>query len=122
MNPFSHIDFNYKTVRCCFCGTVTALPPNYAQFIQPNKLPYELMPANTTYEYKIVNKNAVAYSTVGEDVRQQDAVRVAEEYQTMVRPDSREMQDEAILLLDTYFVVVEWYGETVKSWEEAKYH
>jgi protein transport protein SEC23 len=33
-----------------------------------------------------------------------------------------EMKDDVILLLDTYFVVLEWYGETVKSWHENKYH
>ena len=32
------------------------------------------------------------------------------------------MKDEVILLLDTYFVVIEWYGATVQSWEESRYH
>jgi hypothetical protein len=32
------------------------------------------------------------------------------------------MQDEVILLLDTYFVVIEWYGEAVKAWHDSKYH
>lgn len=32
------------------------------------------------------------------------------------------MKDDVILLLDTYFVVAEWYGATCKSWEEANYH
>jgi len=43
MNPFCPIDFNQKTVRCCICGNVTSLPANYAQLIQPHKLPYEFM-------------------------------------------------------------------------------
>lgn len=32
------------------------------------------------------------------------------------------MKDDVILLLDTYFVVIEWYGATVHSWEENRYH
>lgn len=32
------------------------------------------------------------------------------------------MKDDVILLLDTYFVVVEWYGENAKNWEDNKYH
>jgi protein transport protein SEC23 len=36
--------------------------------------------------------------------------------------DEEEMKDDVILLLDTYFVVAEWYGATVKSWEDAGYH
>ena len=30
--------------------------------------------------------------------------------------DEEEMKDDVILLLDTYFVVCEWYGPTVLSW------
>lgn len=30
--------------------------------------------------------------------------------------DEEEMKDDVILLLDTYFVVAEWYGATCKSW------
>jgi protein transport protein SEC23 len=36
--------------------------------------------------------------------------------------DEEEMKDDVILLLDTYFVVVEWYGATAKDWEEHEYH
>lgn len=36
--------------------------------------------------------------------------------------NEEEMQDDVILLLDTYFVVLEWYGATTKSWHEAGYH
>ena len=32
------------------------------------------------------------------------------------------MKDDVILLLDTYFVVLEWYGANAKSWEDNKYH
>ncbi len=40
MNHYCEINFNQKTVRCCICSTVSNLPANYAQVIQPNKLPY----------------------------------------------------------------------------------
>lgn len=36
--------------------------------------------------------------------------------------NEEEMQDDVILLLDTYFVVLEWYGESIKGWYENKYH
>lgn len=32
------------------------------------------------------------------------------------------MQDDVILLLDSYFNIIEWYGENVQDWYEAKYH
>ena len=32
------------------------------------------------------------------------------------------MKHDVILLLHTYFVVLEWYGNTTKSWQEAGYH
>ncbi len=56
MNPFCPINLNQKTVRCCICGSTVPLPPNYAQQIQPNKLPYEFMQQSTTIEYKSAPK------------------------------------------------------------------
>lgn len=56
LNKFCTIDYNLKTVRCCFCQTVTPLPQAYVQFISPKKLPYEFMPENSTFEYKLMNK------------------------------------------------------------------
>ena len=35
-----------------------------------------------------------------------------------VQLDEEEMKDDVILLLDTYFIVAEWYGETAKNWED----
>lgn len=55
-NPFSQINFNQKSVRCCICGTTSQLPGNYAQSINPNKLPYEFMQQNDTIEFKSGNK------------------------------------------------------------------
>jgi protein transport protein SEC23 len=51
-NHYCPINFNTKTVRCCICGNTTTLPANYAQHIQPQKLPYEFMEANATLEFK----------------------------------------------------------------------
>lgn len=36
--------------------------------------------------------------------------------------DEDEMQDNVILLLDSYFNVIEWYGASVQKWWEDKYH
>jgi protein transport protein SEC23 len=36
--------------------------------------------------------------------------------------DEEEMRDDVILLLDSYFNVIEWYGETVFQWLKEKYH
>lgn len=36
--------------------------------------------------------------------------------------DEDEMQSNVILLLDSYFNVIEWYGESIQSWWEEKYH
>lgn len=40
LNKFCTIDFNLKTVRCCFCQSSTPLPQAYVQSISPKKLPY----------------------------------------------------------------------------------
>ncbi len=32
------------------------------------------------------------------------------------------MQDDVILLLDSYFNVIEWYGPNVNQWYTDKYH
>lgn len=58
MNPYCPINMQQKTVRCCICGAILPLPPNYAQHIQPNKLPYEFMEQYTTIEYKSNLKTA----------------------------------------------------------------
>ena len=39
-----------------------------------------------------------------------------------VRLDEEEMKEDVVLLLDTYFVVLEWFGDTTKSWEDENYH
>lgn len=50
-NQYCPIDYHMKTITCCFCGVRTSLPPNYAKIISPEKLPYELMPEISTYDY-----------------------------------------------------------------------
>ena len=55
-NKFSRIDFHRKTVECSFCNVSMPLPPNYAKAITPDKLPYELNPQISTFEYKIESK------------------------------------------------------------------
>lgn len=32
------------------------------------------------------------------------------------------MSENVILVLDSYFNVVEWHGETIRAWIDAKYH
>jgi len=44
LNKFCSIDYNLKSVRCCFCHAVIPLPANYAKAISPQKLPFELSP------------------------------------------------------------------------------
>ena len=39
-NYYCPINFNTKTIKCCICGNNSPLPANYAQHINPNKLPY----------------------------------------------------------------------------------
>lgn len=41
---------------------------------------------------------------------------------TPVALDEEEMQEEVILLLDSYFNVIEWYGAHCQNWLEEKYH
>lgn len=48
-NKFCPIDFNTKSIKCCICGMISPLPANYSKHIQPGKLPYELMPSNSTF-------------------------------------------------------------------------
>jgi hypothetical protein len=36
--------------------------------------------------------------------------------------DEEEMTDDVILLLDSYFNVIEWYGENAENWFQEKYH
>jgi hypothetical protein len=51
-SKFCPVDYNAKTIKCCICGIVTTMPPNYAKHIKPGQLPHELMPQNTTLEFK----------------------------------------------------------------------
>lgn len=30
------------------------------------------------------------------------------------------MKDDAVLLMDSYFTVIVWYGENVKQWKDQK--
>lgn len=48
-NSYCEINYNQKSVRCCFCGMSVQLPANYAQNISPQKLPYEFMAENSTF-------------------------------------------------------------------------
>jgi hypothetical protein len=57
-NKFCPVDFNLKSIRCCFCQAVSPLPPEYAKVISPQKLPYELMPANSTFQFHFEPKNS----------------------------------------------------------------
>lgn len=41
---------------------------------------------------------------------------------TPVVLDATSMQNDCILLLDTFFYVAIWKGSTIVSWEDAKYH
>lgn len=52
LNRYCPIDFNLKTVRCCFCQSVIPLPSNYAKAISPKKLPFELSPEYCSLEFK----------------------------------------------------------------------
>ena len=36
--------------------------------------------------------------------------------------DIDSMQDEVVLLLDTFFYICIWKGATIASWEEQNYH
>lgn len=36
--------------------------------------------------------------------------------------DEEEMKEDTILLLDSYFNVIEWYGDNIQSWYEQGYH
>ncbi len=56
-NKYCPIDYNMKSIRCCFCQNIMPLPANYAKSISPKKLPYELMPENSTFEYKVDHRN-----------------------------------------------------------------
>jgi protein transport protein SEC23 len=39
---------------------------------------------------------------------------------TPVELDLSELQDEVILILDSFFTVLVWYGESVQDWREQK--
>lgn len=37
-----------------------------------------------------------------------------------VELDFQEMRDDAVLLMDSYFTVIVWFGDHVQSWKEQK--
>ena len=37
-----------------------------------------------------------------------------------VELDFQEMKDDAVLLMDSYFTVIVWYGEHIQGWKEQK--
>lgn len=37
-----------------------------------------------------------------------------------VELDFQEMKDDAVLLMDSYFTVIVWYGENIKAWKDEK--
>lgn len=56
LNPYCEINFAQKAAKCCICGAYTQFPANYAKEIQPNKLPYEFLPKNSTFEFRSGSK------------------------------------------------------------------
>ena len=55
----SQVDFRAKLWTCPFCGQRNHFPPEYAQNISESSLPYELMPAYTTVEYEMQNRQSI---------------------------------------------------------------
>ena len=55
LNKFCSVNYESKTVYCCFCKTPNSLPAKYAQNLMPGKLPFELMPGNSTFEFEQKN-------------------------------------------------------------------
>jgi protein transport protein SEC23 len=57
-NP--HFTRNYKAKywECAFCKNKNNFPPEYANFISETTLPIELLPENTTVEYKLSKKES----------------------------------------------------------------
>lgn len=37
-----------------------------------------------------------------------------------VELDFQEMKSDAVLLMDSYFTVIVWFGEDIQSWKERK--
>merc|ERR1719271_2327477 len=53
LNPHCMVDFQSKMWTCPFCLTRNAFPPHYAQHINEQNLPAELIPMCSTIEYII---------------------------------------------------------------------
>jgi protein transport protein SEC23 len=109
-NPHCDINFNQKNVRCCFCGSVSPLPANYAQHISPNKLPYEFMAQNSTFEFrsggKVSNHKYCYLFVVDINVEDNELAAVREE---MVGVIER--------LPDKYSIGLITYGRNVHIYE-----
>ncbi|TEY77669.1 hypothetical protein BOTCAL_0052g00060 [Botryotinia calthae] len=52
LNPFCQVDVRARLWICPFCLSRNPLPPHYKD-INPNQIPPELHPANTTIEYRL---------------------------------------------------------------------
>lgn len=53
LNPYCIVDFHSKSWTCPFCLQRNAFPPHYAEHINEQNLPAELIPACSTLEYII---------------------------------------------------------------------
>lgn len=51
LNPYCQVDFRTKTWICPFCNSRIQFPQHYAQHINEQNLPAELMPNYSTIEY-----------------------------------------------------------------------
>ena len=51
LNPYCEVDFRFKTWLCPICMNKNSFPQHYAQHINPQQLPAELMADYTTIEY-----------------------------------------------------------------------
>nr|KAJ3417794.1 GTPase-activating protein S23 [Polyrhizophydium stewartii] len=77
-------------------------------------------PDETTYYRHILNREDVNNSLI-----MIQPTLMSYSMETGVKPvllDSVSMNNNVILLLDTYFHVLIWHGETVAAWRKAKYH
>lgn len=112
LNPYCPINFAMKTVQCCICGAVTALPANYAKQIEPNKLPYELMQGNTTIEFrtgaKVTGFRSGYLFVVDVNVEEKELAAIREEMANVVEG-----------LPDHFNVGLVTYGRNVKVYELA---
>ena len=51
LNPHCNVDFKFKTWQCSICLSKNNFPPHYANNINEQSLPFELMQDYTTMEY-----------------------------------------------------------------------